>query len=127
MTKTEIIWILIILMLALLFAIMFLDLLLEKEKKKYEDLMHVHKRTLKDIERKDRMLGAWEKYVPFLEAHGAFELKDLPMTVEWSPTGQPCDGCGDGWAGIDGDDVFHTCMETCEKLAAWNEQQKKED
>ena len=122
MEKTEIIWILILLMLALLFAIMFLDLLLEKEKKKYEDLMAVHKRTLKDIERKDRMLEEWEKYAPFLEAQGAFAVKESVC-----PTRNPCDGCGDGWAGTDGDDVFHTCMETCEKLAAWNEQQKKED
>ena len=29
-----------------------------------------------EIERKDRMLGEWEKYAPFLAAHGAFEVKE---------------------------------------------------
>ena len=80
-----------------------------------------------EIERKDRLLEAWEngEYLKRLQTLSE-EEKVVYLRGEWLQTGHPCESCGDGWAFTDGDDVFHTCDETCEKLAAWNKQLKKE-
>lgn len=109
---TEIICILLIILLIILLAMAYviwsMDRLLDKEKEDYDDLMAIHQRTLKDLERKDRLLAEWEKWVNTS-----------------STSGHPCVGCTTGWGSANSEEV-HTCEETCEKLAAWIEQQKKE-
>ena len=85
-----------------------------------------------EIERKDRLLQRWEEgvtdisYLKRLQTMSE-EEKKIHLMGNWTYTSHPCERCDTGWAGVDGDEVFHTCKESCERLAAWNEKQKKED
>lgn len=63
-----------------------------------------------------------------LQARGMMsdEEKRQVYMGRWNIPKHPCEGCGTGWGSANSEEV-HTCEETCEKLAAWNEQQKKEE
>lgn len=73
-----------------------------------EDAEKEVKQLKQENERKDRLLAAWETWVN-----------------TYSTSDHPCYGCGTAW-GYANSEGAHLCYETCEKLIAWNEQQKKE-
>ena len=54
------------------------------------------------------------------------EEKQRVYMGRWNIPKHPCEGCGTGWGSANSEEV-HTCEETCERLASWNEQQKKEE
>lgn len=63
-----------------------------------------------------------------LQARGMMsdEEKRQVYMGRWNIPKHPCEGCGTGWGSANSEEV-HTCEETCERLASWNEQQKKEE
>ena len=64
-------------------------------------------------------------YLTRLQSLSATE-KNAFLMGRWNCTIHPCEGCNTGWGSASADGV-HTCNETCERLAAWNKKQEKED
>lgn len=112
MTQEKLIIFLMFLLLLELLCMRYFWLRSEKDEEEIKRLERENKELKAEIERKDRLLEAWEN-----EWRESFHL--------WGPNAHPCKGCGTGWGSANSEEV-HTCEETCEKLAAWNKQQKKE-
>lgn len=132
MTQEKLIIFLMFLLLVEVLCMRYFWLRSEKDEEEIKRLERENKELKAEIERKDRLLEAWEKgehHLSYLERLQTMseEEKKVYLMGNWTYTSHPCERCDTGWAGVDGDEVFHTCRESCERLAAWNEKQKVED
>lgn len=131
MTQEKLIIFLMFLLLLELLCMRYFWLRSEKDEEEIKELNAEIKELKGEIERKDRLLEAWEKSVSdnsYLE-----QLRTLPsversvyLMGKWRIPSHPCEGCDTGWGSANSEGIT-TCHDTCEKLAAWREAKKKED